>query len=140
MKKPEIIKALKQIAARNGGMLMPEEVVKAARPAGSTLHKYFTWDDTDAAAKCRLQEARQLINVCVEYIGGKKELESRVFVSLRSDRLEGGYRPLVTVLTNRQMREELLADAIEEMKYFQTKYRGLRELADVFAAMRKLAH
>jgi hypothetical protein len=136
LKNTEVIETLKTLAERNSGILMPEEVVRAAEPENSILHTYFTWDDSEAARKCRLQEARQLINVCVEYIGTENQgHETRVFVSLRDDRQEGGYRPLVTVLKNPTLRDSLLQDSLEEMSYFREKFKGLRELAAVIAAM-----
>jgi hypothetical protein len=45
----------------SNGRLNPEDVVDAARNPNSSLHSYFTWDDTEAAAAFRLQEARALI-------------------------------------------------------------------------------
>lgn len=142
IKNSAVIAELKHIAEENErGVLLPEEVVHAAAPVTSPLHRYFTWDDTAAAQKCRLQEARQLINVCVEYIGGEQEgRETRVFVSLRDERVEGGYRPLVKVLQNPSQRESLIADALEEMGYFRQKYRSLKELAQVFRAMDHVEH
>ena len=139
LKNVEVIQKLKGIARSNHGMLMPEDVVLAARPTSSVLHSYFTWDNTEAAEKCRLQEARQLINVCVEYIGTENDgKETRVFVSLRDDRKEGGYRTLDVVLTDKSLRESLLDDSLEEMAYFKSKYQSLKELAEVFAAMKSV--
>lgn len=137
LKNPRVIAELKKIADKHGGILQPSDVVRAARPETSPLHSHFTWDDTSAAEKCRLLEARQLINVVVEYIGGENRgRESRVFVSLRHDRAAaGGYRPMVTVLKNQNMRELLLTDALEEMGYFREKFKALKELAMVFRAM-----
>ena len=43
------------------GILSPAAVVDAARDPGSPLHRYFTWDDGEAADKCRLTEAGMLI-------------------------------------------------------------------------------
>lgn len=136
LRKPEVISALKQLSADHHGILKPEQVIAAAESESSPLHSYFTWNDGEAAAKYRLHEARMLLSVCVEYIGqGAEAKEQRVFVSLRSDRLEGGYRQLVKVLNSASMRKQLMTDALEEMKFFQEKYKSLRGLMGVFAAM-----
>jgi len=45
----------------SAGKLTPEEVVNAARPDDHPLHRYFDWDDTAAAEKYRLYQARGLI-------------------------------------------------------------------------------
>ncbi len=136
LKNTEVINTLKSLAERNAGILFPTDVVKAAEPENSVLHKFFTWDDSIAAEKCRLQEARQLINCVVEYVGGEdRGHEVRVFVSLRDDRQEGGYRPLVSILKNVTLRESLLMDSLEEMNFFREKFKGLKELSMVFKAM-----
>jgi hypothetical protein len=129
------IAELKRLAIENGGLLMPERVVASASAVTSPLHRYFTWDNSEAAEKYRLYEARQLINVCVEYLGGDVDSPVRVFVSLREDRGQGGYRTLAEVLRSPSKRDALLADAIEEMKYFRDKYKSLKELVEVFKAM-----
>lgn len=132
------IAALKRLSREHGGLLLPEAVVAAAKPASSPLHSYFTWDDTEAAARYRLDEARRLLNVTVEYIKtGKKEIAHRVFCSLTSDRRDGGYRVTASVMSNTQLREQLLEDARDEMKSFARKYHALTELAEVFMAIRK---
>ena len=50
--------AINAIAARNGGRVTPEEVIDAARRTDSPLHDYFDWDDTSAAHKYRIEQAR----------------------------------------------------------------------------------
>lgn len=138
IKDKKVILELKRIARGAGGVLKPDEVVKNARPLASPLHKYFTWDDTEAARLCRIAEARDLIRVTVQYITtGDEKREHRVFVSLTTDREQsgGGYRAMAAVLSDAELRTQLLKDALAEMKYFREKYRTLKELAEIFAAM-----
>jgi hypothetical protein len=138
--KSDLVKQeLLRIAEAHGGKLRPIDVVAAARPKSSPLHSKFQWDDTKAAESYRLWQARQLIKVVVEKIVGSLEPQ-QIMVSLTPDRkLEGGgYRILTDVLGNRPQREQLLADALLDMERFQQKYAVLKELADVFAAMRKV--
>ncbi len=138
IRNPTTIAALKGLSKKHGGLLMPEVVVNAARPPSSPLHSYFTWDDSEAAEKHRLWEARQLLRVTVEYIKhGGKERSYKVFCSLTSDRQEGGYRVTAQVLSNAQLRAQMLEDARDEMRTFQQKYHALTELAEVFKAMRR---
>jgi hypothetical protein len=136
-----VVAELRRIADENGGELRPVDVVAAARPAKSVLHRKFTWDDTAAAEQWRLQQARQLIRVTVEYIGtGDSRVVARTFVSLKPDRESsgGGYRAMVSVLSNTEFREQLMADAMEDMVAFRKRYSALKELSEVFAAMRRV--
>jgi hypothetical protein len=137
MKNNKTIAELKRIAKENGGLLKPEIVVREARPRSSPLHSRFTWNDTKAAQEYRLWQARQLIRVVVEVIDGIKG-SHEVFVSLTSDRKASGYRVMTDVLSNAQMRAMMLQDALDELEMFRDKYRRLKELATVFAAIRKV--
>lgn len=137
--KNKVIAELKRIARANGGLLQPDVVVSEARPASSPLHSRFEWDNSVAGQQYRLWQARQLIRVSVEVLQGTDEMTD-VFVSLTTDREKesGGYRMVVDVLTNAQMRAQMLADALEELATFREKYRQLKELAAVFAAIKKV--
>jgi hypothetical protein len=134
-----IIAELKRIASEHNGVLMPADVVEAARPKDSVLHSRFEWNDSEAAEKYRLWQARYLLNVTVEYIGSEKEgSDYRVFVSLTPDRADGGYRSIDAVMRNRGSREQLLADALEELDRIQVKYSQLKELAEIFRAIKRV--
>lgn len=139
MKKPSkislIARELKKIARANDGLLLPEQVVEAARPKTSPLHPRFEWDNSEAANKYRLWQARQLIRVCVEHIPGVST-PTEVFVSLTDDRsADGGYRVTAEVLKDDDMRAMMLQDALDELQVFKLKYKRLSELAAVFDAI-----
>jgi len=102
------------------------------------LHNSFTWDESEAANKWRLHQARNLLRVTVEFVKtADGKLPMRVFCSLKSDRENGGYRATVDIMSDSQMKNQLIEDALEDIAIFQKKYNGLRELADVLAAMRR---
>lgn len=132
-----IIGTLREIASANNGVLLPERVVEAARPKESPLHDCFTWDDDKAAHEYRLWQARTLIRTTVRLleVDGKQQ-PVRMFVSLTTDRQDGGYREMVSVMLNKTHREQLLADAVEEMKRFEAKYEQLVELSDLIRRMK----
>lgn len=139
MQNPIIVAELKRIADEHGGILKPRSVVDAARDESSPLHSQFQWDDDKAADAYRLWQARQLISVVVAYekIGNGESVEVRVFTSLTTDRErdDGGYRVTTSVMSDEQLRRQMLADARADMVRFREKYRTLSELADVFKAI-----
>jgi hypothetical protein len=55
---------INRLAKAGGGRITPEALVQAAADENSPLHGYFEWNDTDAAAKYRLMQARTLIRSC----------------------------------------------------------------------------
>lgn len=135
-KRDAVAQELRRLAKR--GRLDPKAIVQAARDEASPLHSRFTWEDGAAAEKWRLHEARNLIRVYAMQEMEKSEPDtSSVFVSLRSERGEG-YRALSDVLSDDDLREQLLENAAEDMKYFRLKYKRLTELQPVFDAMDKV--
>ena len=134
-KNAKVIAELQRIAAANGGILLPENVVEEARRKSSPLHSRFEWDDDKAAHEYRIWQARQLISVTVSFLPSKTQSPERIWVSLKEDRKgAGGYRPLVAVLSDADLRQQLLSDALEDLEFFQEKYKKLTELAEVFSA------
>lgn len=135
MKTDIITQELRSLAEQNDGVLLPEAVVEAAKPADSPLHSRFEWNNAKAGHSYRLWQARHLIRVCVETLPQTKE-PVEVFVSLTSDRQDGGYRVQTEVLSDREMRKQLLADALSELRCFAAKYARLKQLAKVLGAIR----
>jgi hypothetical protein len=140
MKNDLVLVELRRIADEHAGKLLPRDIVEAARPEGAPLHSQFEWDDTEAAERWRIHQARMLLNVVVEYIDtGDGAYSVQAFVSLRPDRItDSGYTRTVGVLSNVRQRQQLLEDALEELAAFREKYRALRELASIFEAMKKV--
>ena len=138
MKNVRIIQELHRIAKENNGLLSAEAVVEVASNPKSILHSRFEWDDDDAAHEYRLWQARQLISVAVEVLPGTNQ-SVQTFVSLSTDRKGGkGYRTTVSVMSDADMRAQLLNDALHDLNTFQRKYSELRQLSEVFSAIRKV--
>lgn len=135
-----VLKELQRIASRNGGILQPEIVVEEAKNPKSVLHSQFEWDDVKASHEYRIWQARMLIRVAVQIIPNGNEQPQRVFVSLKTDRYKdgGGYRAMVDVLSDSEMREQLLQQALDDMEYFRQKYAQLTELTQIFSDMEKV--
>lgn len=133
---------LKDIARRNDGLLTAAAVVEAAEDEKSVLHSMFTWDDDEASRLWRLHQARNII-LTVKIEMESKDAEKvtvRAWASLTPQRevADGGYRETVRIMKQPDMRAQLLADALDEMERFAEKYRTLNELAEVFAAIKRV--
>jgi hypothetical protein len=133
----KITAELKKIAAKHGGKLYPRDVVEEARNPESPLHNSFEWDDTAAAEQWRIEQARRLIQVSVTVLEGRKE-PIRAFVSLTTDRKDGGgYLLVEKVLSNKKQKEQMLKDAAMELEIFTAKYNTIQELSEVNTAAKK---
>lgn len=133
------VEELEHIAEVNGGLLRPKDVVSFAADPETALHGKFTWDDEEAGHNYRLWQARTLIR-CTVIMLPKAKKEYRAFVSMKSDRMNpgGGYRSTVSVLARKSSRNDLLKQALEELEAFKARYKELKELADVFDAIRRV--
>lgn len=125
----------------NNGLLKPKDVVAFAEDSTTALHNRFEWDDTKAGYQYRLWQARQMIEIVFDIIPTEKgNVDVRTYISLKHDRStpEGGYREMKVVLSDRELRQQLLDQALEELKAFQVKYKDLQELANVFRTIKKV--
>ena len=124
---------------RSGGILRPAEVVKFALNPETVLHERFEWDDTEAAAQYRLEQARRIIRFTVHVVQeGKPPI--RTYVSLESDRAQhDSYRSVVDVMMNHGLRTTLLAQALREAESWRARYEHLAELQPVIRAIAKVS-
>lgn len=128
---------LAKIAQRNGGILLPERVVEFASDPETALHGQFEWDDTEAARKYRIEQARAVIRLSVIVVGDAPE-PVRAYVSLSSDREHGGYRRMVDVLSRDDLAAQLLADAMAEIRSVLRKYETIAKLKPIWDAMKTI--
>ena len=118
-----------------GGKFKPADIILAARPERSKLHKYFTWDDSEAAAKHRLYEARQLverIKIVIQVSGGDK-VHTRAFHSVlvkveEEEELQPRYVPLRNIRQSKFMREQVLGQALKELNGWRNRYQQYRDV------------
>jgi len=138
MKHVDINRELQALEQRDG-VLMPDRVVEFASDPKSALHSQFEWDDGEAAHQWRLEQARSLIRVVVRMVGDSDPTPRRAYVSLKRDRVKsGGYRTLVSVLEDPELRAEMLEQARDEAKSWSVRYRELQELAKIHDAVAEL--
>lgn len=136
------LRELRDIERASGGVVYPEKVVEYARNPDTALHSAFCWDDTDAAHRYRVFQARNLLRVMVTVVGnpnGTSELiRVNCYASLLQDRSgknEGGYRYVPSLIKSSGGRQSLLATALAELDAIREKYEHLTELAGVFDAV-----
>lgn len=123
------------------GALTAESVLVDAKKKRSPIHDLFEWDDTEAACKYRLDQARHLLrSVEVVYHKTPQQVEPvRAFVTIRDcDAAESSeYMRTITVLSTPEHRQALLSQARKEMREWAARYRHLSELAAVVDAIDK---
>lgn len=137
----EVLAELAQIREQHNGNLRAEDVVEFARDENTALHAEFTWDDTEAARQYRLEQARKIIRINVQVLPtARGNITVPMYVSLTSDRIQpgGGYRRLEDVMSDPELRQQFLDQALAEFERVRRKYQNLQELAPIFAAIERV--
>lgn len=128
-------KELEIVRERSGGNLTAAAVVEFARDPQTFLHKRFEWDDSAAAERWRLEQARQLIiHVKVtRETTPDTNVTVRAYAALPSARR--AYQHIDAVMADNSKREELLAQARADLRAFRRKYAALGQLSGVLHAI-----
>lgn len=120
-----------------GEEVKPEQVLDKAKDKKSELHKCFDWNDSSAAEKYRLYQARMVINhlIVIKRDVDDKEKEPVQFrVMLKNDRTHGsGYKQTIVMVKDEDEYRKLLDQAYLELHAFKQKYSCLSELAEILA-------
>jgi len=123
---------------KHHGELKAEHVLDDAKSDNSPLHKYFDWDDSEAAQKWRLNQAGLLIrSVYVKTVDNKEvRAPTRAFVNLRpAEEADRVYENIVSVMSDEFKRAQILKRAKEELGMWRKRYSDLSEFADVFGVI-----
>lgn len=115
--------------------ITPEELLEKARKKRTELHKCFEWDDSVAAERYRLQQARQIIQLLV--ITPKYEDDEPVRVYQISSE-KNVYQPTRLIIQQPDEYAQLLRRAKGELFAIEKRYKMLSELEAVFAAIDEL--
>lgn len=116
------------------GKLDSEIVVEESKAESSPLHACFEWDDAKAASEYRRTQASHMIRLLVttaETTDTKDVVPVRAFVTTK----ESGFQPLTVVLQSPNMYDEMMRNALNELKSFRRKYETLKALTPVFDAI-----
>ena len=109
----------------------PQAILEKARDETTELHRCFTWDDSIAAEKWRINEARLVTRQLVikEVEVPKDRPEIRLFYKTDN---ESGYKPTQIIVKQEDEYKQLLARAYSELRAFKRKYSMLKELQEIF--------
>ena len=132
---------LERIQQRDG-MVTKETLLDESRPEEAPLHPAFEWDDTKAAEKYRLTQAKSIINdIVVEVIRTGEDETKKVpaFVNVvKGLQNNAQYLSIDVAMSDEDHRKAVLENAKSELNAFKRKYSNLTELAGVFAEIDKL--
>jgi hypothetical protein len=120
----EIVERIEQ----KNGLVKAEDIVAEAQRPTSPIREAFEWDDAAAAEAFRKDQARALlgaltiVRVTVEQ---GPDLSNKAMFVVRDDKDRRGYRSADIIMTDRDMRAQIISAAKRELESFMTKYVGV---------------
>lgn len=118
---------VRRLADENNGIVTPEVLLERAADPDHVLHGAFEWNDTEAAHKYRLIQARVVIRACTIPVsrGSGASFTLRQFVNVH--RGSGQYIDTRIVASNEDYRDRLLARALKDLEAFRKRYTEILE-------------
>lgn len=114
------------------GKFTPMEVLEKAKDETTELHKCFEWNDSIAAEKYRLEQAKNIIRMLVYEKETKEQAVVRYYAKTETKHV---YQPTKQFLVQEDEYQGLLRRALAELEAFKNKYHTLTELENIFEAM-----
>ena len=127
------------IAIEKKDGLTAETLLEKAKDDNSSLHDFFEWDDTVAAEKWRLVQARNVINEVKILVD---DTEMYAFESVRvnavtEENSEREYKSIVEILGTSEYKSQLIERAIHEIQHWKKRYEEITELSPIFDSIKK---
>jgi len=141
---PQVVgEELEKVREQGGGMIFPRAVIDHARPSDSPLHSCFEWNDTEAAEKFRIVQARGVIkSVEIVEIQGKplpSPIVANVSVTRRAvvpgDPRIRYYESTPLALQDPELRDQVLQKALRELESWRERYDAFTEFSLVFGSI-----
>jgi hypothetical protein len=115
----------------------PDDVVADAQAKSSPLHNFFEWDDSEAAQRYRVQQARYLLR-SIRVVIEKQEAvtETRAFVRVTVQEPEQDARRVYTsvqhALSEDDLRIQVIEQALRQLESWRKRWTEYTELGEVF--------
>jgi hypothetical protein len=123
-------RVLKLSARHPQGICTAEALVASAASDRDALHAAFEWDDTVAASKYRVDQARHIMRALV-ILHPDEEADDRyqpLVVHVRTRENEGGYMPAADVMSDEQYRAAALGECKRMLSGVLKRYRFLHPI------------
>jgi hypothetical protein len=111
-----------------------EQIVEEASSEDSPLHPCFEWDDSEAAQKYRIEQARYLIRSIEEVTISERGVETRqiAYVSVSERNTGSSYMNTTAAMSNERTAAIVIAEAKAALAGWSRRYRHLAAIAKEF--------
>ena len=117
-----------------GETATPAQIVDKARGENTELHKCFDWNDSSAAEKYRLFQARQVVcHLVIQRSESEQEKPPVRYLHIVDTDEGRAYKATELILQVKPEYDRLLERAYAELHAFKVKYQTLSELEEIMA-------
>lgn len=111
----------------------PQQILEKARDSNTELHKCFTRDDTEAAEKWRISEARAIVRnlKIIEQKSDKQSEPTTIRVFYKTDN-ESGYKPTKLILKKPDEYKALVERCRSELLAIKQKFNSISEYEEIW--------
>lgn len=118
------------------GVITPKILLDDSRPEDAVLHSCYEWDDSKAAEKYRLYQSKKIMgNLVVAQIKEVPDKEPpkfvRAYVSVEERNESAQYVSVTKALSEEYTRQQVLKNAMAELRMFERKYRGYLDVSGI---------
>ena len=134
---------LGQVLESLGTDFQPVDIVNAARPKRSPIHSLFEWDNTVAAEKYRVFQARNHTNrleIVITSDGDEQKTKAfhSIVITESDDTTKRAYSQMATIMDNKDLRKQVVANALSELNRWKSKYAEYKQIfSGVFQSIEK---
>lgn len=133
---PKVVAAALLAVREKYSDLTPNAVVAEASNPDHELHRYFEWDDSEAARQYRLEQARRLIR-CVVEVRSESDVRPRAFhLTVTKDEGRRVYTPIEEVLADPDMTRQVVGDVRMALAALRRKLEGLEHVSRLVDAIK----
>ncbi len=129
-----LVEELERIAKDDeDGLVRPEAVVEAARDEESPLHRFFEWDNDEAAEQYRLYQARKLIvrvTVKVAASAGPTYVNVKI-THPATGQVRQGYVPMARAAADPDLYGQIVEDARKGIIGYRNRLSAFEEAHEI---------
>lgn len=125
------------------GYTSAEIIVEDAKKPDSPLNDYFLWNKNKASYEYWLNQARELLrHIVIKVVGREESKPIRAYfnVTASQELKESGIKQIYVsaekVAKNRVYKEEVIAQALAELRLWADRYQLYQELSEIIAEIK----
>lgn len=126
-KKDNAYKEVLDAIRKRDGVIRPQTLVRDAESKRHPMHGEFEWDNSKGGHYWRVHQARNIINSIVVDVMDVGMQAYEVVIPVQNGERKG-YYPIQEIMSDDDLRGQVVKRAVSFIKHWQAKYNSYKEL------------